>query len=258
MSSFDRGRRAWVLSAVAAFVFVGTMTAKAQDTTTTTVRHGAASFDTQVRSGQVVYVSGNHLVLKMDNGELEHFVVPDGEKFTINGREGTANDLKPGATVTQTVTTTTVPRYVTTVRTIKGTVWHVTPPKTVILTLPDGRNQSYTVPDHAKFKINGQDKTVFDLRKGMNVEATVVTDDTETVVERNKTNVAQLPPPPETPAVVGVLLIVRSTTVRVALASAPAPKALPKTATALPAIGLLGLLCVGMGWALRAKRNRHA
>ena len=54
-------------------------------------------------------------------------------------------------------------------------------------------------PDHAKVTIDGDPKTVFDIRKGMNLEATTVTDDTQTVIERNKSVVGQAPAPPATP-----------------------------------------------------------
>jgi hypothetical protein len=42
----------------------------------------------------------------------------------------------------------------------------------------------YRIPSHAKFTINGEKKTAFDLRKGMSFEATIITGDTETVVAR--------------------------------------------------------------------------
>ena len=57
-------------------------------------------------------------------------------------------------------------------------------PKSVILSLPDNTNQVFNVPDHAKFTIDGGEKTVFDLKKGMKIKATVVTDDEHTVIEQ--------------------------------------------------------------------------
>ena len=39
-------------------------------------------------------------------------------------------------------------------------------PSSVILTLPDNTNKQYKVPKGQKFMIDGQEKTVFDLRKG--------------------------------------------------------------------------------------------
>jgi RNase P/RNase MRP subunit p29 len=181
----------------------------AQDTSVTTVQHGPSSFDTQVRDAEIVYVEGNDLVLKLENGRVEHLVVPDSDKFHVDGRELTVRDLKPGTKITETITTTRSPRYVNTVRTIEGKVWHVSAPTTVILSLGDGTQKQYTVPDHAKFTIDGESgKTIFDLKKGMRVQATVVTDSAHDVVEQSKTVTGQAPPTPETPQQVGTLLII--------------------------------------------------
>jgi len=98
------------------------------------------------------------------------------------------------------------PRYVNAVRTIQGKVWHVNAPKSVILRLPDNTHQIYTVPNDAKFIVNGLPKTVFDLRKGMNIKATIVTDDTHTVIEQSKAVTGEAPLPQALPQEVGVLL----------------------------------------------------
>jgi len=243
------------LSAVAlALLAVG---AHAQDTTTTSVRHGEPSFETSVRNAEIVYVEGNDLVLRLQDGRVEHMVVPSSEKFNIDGREVTVSGLKPGTKLTQMITTTTTPKYVKTVRTLKGKVWHVNAPGHVIITLPDGTNQRYSVPSHAKFTINGKPKSVFELRKGMVLEATIVTDEPQTVVERAKANIGQTPAPP-TPPVVGVLLIQRAEPVTQEVASnvtAELVDSLPETASNLPLFGLLGLLGIGSSLGLGAIRK---
>src|SRR6204780_881807 len=170
-------------------------TAAAQDSSVTTINHGQPSFDTQVKNAEVVYVEGNDLVLKLENGRVEHLVVPDSDKFTIDGKQISVHELVPGTKLTQTITTTTTPRYVNSVRTIEGKVWHVNAPKSVILTLPDNTNQVFNVPNHANFTIDGREKTVFDLKKGMKIKATIVTDDEHTVVERNKFAFGKAPAP---------------------------------------------------------------
>jgi hypothetical protein len=238
----------------------------AQDTSTTTVRHHAATYNTEVKNATVVHVEGNDLVLKLQNGKVEHLIVPDSDKFVINGKEVTVRELTPGTRLTQTITTTTTPRYVKTVRTLKGKVWHVNAPGSVIVSLPDGTNHLYKVPSHAKFNIDGKQKTVFDLRKGMNFEATIITDEPQTVVAQNKLVVGQAPPPP-TPPVVGVLLIqpVRPVFLPapapppapspVTMASVELPATLPKTGSVLPLVGLLGALAVVMSLGLGVIRK---
>jgi hypothetical protein len=229
----------------------------AQDSSITTIRHGEPALETQVRNAEIVYVEGNDLVLKLENGKVEHMVVPSSEKFNIDGREVTVSDLEAGTKLTQTITTTTTPRYVNTVRTLKGKVWHVNAPGSVILTLPDGTNQLYKVPSHAKFTINGQKKTVFELKKGMNLEATIVTDEPQTVVERSKSNIGQAPAP-AMPALLGVLLIQRAAPAPVEVASnvtAEHADTLPETASSVPMVGLLGMLGMASAFGLGAIRK---
>jgi len=231
-------------------------TAGAQDSTVTTITHGQPSFDTKVKNAEIVYVEGNDLVLKLENGRVEHLVVPDSDKFTIDGKEVSVYELVPGTKLTQTITTTTTPRYVNSVRTIEGKVWHVNAPKSVILTLPDNTNQVYNVPNHAKFVIEGRQKTVFDLRKGMKIKATIVTDDEHTVVEQSKFAFGQAPS--QTPREVGVLLFFAPTQPQVTLASAEQPaEMLPETGSSLPLVGLMGALAIAMSLGLGVARRSY-
>jgi hypothetical protein len=268
MSSLNRTSR-WMGRIAATFAFatvafgIFPSQVHAQDTTTTTVRHGETSYDTEVRNAEVVYVEGHDLVLKLQDGQVEHLVVPESDTFTVNGSDVSVHELVPGTKLTQTITTSTSPRYVTSIRTLQGTVWHVNAPaSTVILTLPEGKNQSYTIPSHAKITVGGKKKTVFDLRKGMKLQATIVTDDEHTVIERSKTVVGQLPAPPATPREMGVLLILEpaSQAAPTLVASNEEPAStLPKTGTFLPLAGLLGTLAVagsfGMGAVRKAVRG---
>ena len=62
--------------------------------------------------------------------------------------------------VERTTVVTTTPRLVTTVKTVTGKVFHVTPPSSVILTvLEDGTElNSFKIPKSQKFMINGKKK----------------------------------------------------------------------------------------------------
>lgn len=235
---------------------VGVASVWAQDTTTTAIRHGDPTLETKVKNAEIVYVEGNDLVLKLEDGKVEHLVVPSNEKFTIDGKEVTVDGLKSGTKLTQTITTTTTPRYVNTVRTLKGKVWHVNAPGSVIVRLPDNTHQLYKVPSHAKFTVNGEKKTVFDLRKGMTFEATIVTDEPQRVVEYSKTNVGQAPKP-ATPPLLGVLLIQKAEPVQEVASNVTAEHVdtLPATASSLPLIGGLGLLGIVSSLGLGAVRK---
>jgi hypothetical protein len=256
-------------------------TGMAQDTTTTQVRTGTPTSTTTVEKGEVVYVSGNDIVAKMSTGEMRHFNVPDTARATVDGKELSVRDLKPGMKLQRTITTTTTPKTVTTIRTVQGTVWAVNAPSTLILSFPEGPNKSYNVPKDQKFVIDGKTYTVFELKKGMKVGATVVSESADVAVTetRRATGTAPVaappppPPPPPTPVVyVGVLLIelpapatppppppTRLTATPNARAAAaakdPAPKALPKTASSLPLVGLLGLLLCTASFGIRILRR---
>jgi hypothetical protein len=253
-----------------------------------TLAVSAQSSTTEKRSGTVVYVSGNDLVVKMDDGQVKHFSVPAGAVFHVDGKDLTVHELKAGTHLSQTITTTETPSTVRTVRTVQGKVWNVNPPTSVILTLPDGTNKQYKVPEGTKFDVDGQESTVFDLRKGMNITATVVTEAPEVTVSRSNVVTGRAPapppkvavtPPPATPPQKGVLLIVVEPT-PVAAAPAPTPvatpspappqeqtpapepshaKRLPHSASSLPLIGLLGLLVfmVGLGMNVLARGTRR-
>lgn len=230
----------------------------AQDQSTTTTHRGPATYDTEVRSGTVVYASGNDLVVRMESGEVRHFVVPESQKFDVDGKQVSVHDLQPGTHLTQKITTRTTPTTIKTVRTIEGRVWHVNAPNTVILTLPDGTNQQYNVPRGQMFMINGREQSVFQLRRGMNVSATVVTEEPVTEVSRTQAVTGVAPPPPQVPDRVAVLLIQPATPPTPApaetAAAEPAPKALPKTGSEWPLVGLLGLFSLGAGVLTRRVR----
>jgi hypothetical protein len=232
----------------------------AQDTTKTQTTTGAGSKNVQVDRGEVVYVSGNELVVKMESGEIRHFPnIPESARATVDGKQLSIHELKPGMKLERTIVTTSTPRTVTTVRTIQGKVWQVSAPNSVILTLPDNTNKQYRIPKNQKFMIDGQELTAFELRKGMNVSATVLTAVPETVIAEQRRTTGSAPPPPPTPAIQGALLIetpLPAPTQTAMAAAEPAPAQLPKTATALPLIGLLGLLCSGLSLGMRMLRPR--
>jgi hypothetical protein len=122
----------------------------------------------------------------MHNGEVRHFTVSPDATATVNGREIGVKDLKPGMKLQRTITTTSTPRTVKTVRKNSGTVWQVNAPY-VIVTMPDGNNKQFKVPEGTKFTIEGEEKTMFDLKPGMKITATVVTEAPETVITTKKT-----------------------------------------------------------------------
>ena len=104
------------------------VTAQVQTTTNTT--SGATTHEVTVEKGEVVLVSGNDLVVKMEDGSLRDFHdVPESDRVTVDGQELGIHDLKPGMKLQKTLTVVTTPQVITTVQTVTGKVWHVSPPQ---------------------------------------------------------------------------------------------------------------------------------
>jgi hypothetical protein len=213
----------------------------AQVQTSTTVTHGPATKSITVERGEIVAISGNSVVIKMDDGTIKEFDdVPESTTFMVNGQPVNIKTAKVGMKLEKQTVTTTTPKVVTTVETVTGKVFHVTPPSSVILTLENGQNQQFKIPQGQKFMINGQETDAWGLRKGMNVTAQRVTEVPEVVVAEQIKRTGSAPPPPPAPQAGEPILIVAA-----APASAPTESAsatLPKTASNVPLIGLLGAL----------------
>ena len=124
----------------------------------------------------------------MADGTLRNFEnVPASAKVTVDGKQLGVRDLKPGMKLQRTITTTTTPMTITTVETVKGKVWAITPPLSIILTLEDGKNQQFKIPEDQKFNVDGQMVDAFAVRKGMIITATKITEQPAVEVTQTKT-----------------------------------------------------------------------
>ena len=239
---------------------------------TTQQTAGTATVTTETISGEVVKVEGNTLVVKMSTGELRTFSnIPDTRRATVDGKEVGVRDLKPGTRLTATITRTATPVTVRTTTVKTARVWYVAAP-TVILTHPDGTNKQYNVKEDVKFTVNGQPATVFDLRPGMTVSAEKIVEEEKLEITTASRVVGQSPTaapaaaapggvPPTTgskPPASAASGAKPAASPAAAPATAPAgaaPAKLPKTASPVPLMGLLGLLLVGGSLALRRLRR---
>ena len=190
------------------------------------------------------------MIVKMEDGKLEHFDnVPDSLTFMVDGKSVSIRDAKVGMKLEKQTVTTTTPKVVTTVENVTGKVWHVTPPNTVVLTLENGENQQFKIPQGQKFMIDGRETDAWGLKKGMKVSAQRVTEVPETVVAQEIKRTGTAPPPPPAPSPDVPVLVVVTQPVPVQTAAAepePAPTKLPKTASDLPLVALLGTLFCGL------------
>jgi len=188
------GRLALTLAAEVACIFALNGSAQVRSQTTTT--NGKASQRVKVERAEVVLVSGRDLVLRMEDGTIRHFAnVPDSFKATVDDKQVGIYDLKAGMTLERTTTITTTPKLVKTMQTVKGRVWTVLPPSSVILTLDDGSNQRFEIPKGQKFKVEGKIVDTWGLKPGMIITATKVVEFTATEVEQRRKLTVALPPP---------------------------------------------------------------
>jgi hypothetical protein len=146
---------------------------------------GYAQSQTVAMTGEVVWVQGDCLVAKMQpDGHYSVFNVQPGREFVIDGQTKHIGDLKLGTVLTATVTTKTQPVTLRTTSTLNGTVaW--AQGNYVVLTLENGENKEYTVPDSYRFVVEGNPASVHDLKHGMKVTATKIMEEPQTEITVN-------------------------------------------------------------------------
>ncbi len=249
-------------SAVLVFAAM-TMNIAAQDIThpseTKTVGEPTHEIEqTYVKNAEVIHISSHQIVVKLEDGRMEFLNLPDEEfKFQIDGKELTVHALKPGMKLSQEIHTVTTPQQVTTLRTVKGEVWLLMPPH-LMLRFPGGETKSYTVPDGIVFHIDGEDKTVFDLRKGMKIDATVIKTEPLNVLERH--HVVTGEEPTLKVAFEGPLLLespMRNEAPSLTASAEPEKiQELPRTGSILPLVGLLGFVSLSLSAVLHVIGRR--
>lgn len=174
----------------AAGVLVFTAAPLAQEPAKTTQSTGVAKTGRSQMTGEVVLVDGNNLLVRMQpDGQYRIFNVKPDRQFIIDGLPRTVKELRPGTVLTATITTTAqaVTDRTTTVK--NGTVWFVDKPRNhLIVTMENGENRSFDVPEGFQFTVDGRPATIQDLRQGMKLSATKMTSQprselvTETIV----------------------------------------------------------------------------
>ena len=240
-----------------------TVSLMAQVETVTTTTAGEARHEVNVENAEVVYLAGNDLVVRMENGQIRHFPnVPESDKVLVEGRELGIHELKVGMKLQRSITTTTTPQVITKVETIRGKIFHITPPTTVVITMANNKNHVFKIPEGTKFNVDGKETDAWGLKKDMDIHVTTVTESPETLVAVNRMTTGEFPrtPPAET-----AMVIAEPTPAPVARpAPAPEPAAeeealesLPGAGSYLPVVGLLGVLLLSLGFGLRAIRTNR-
>lgn len=239
--------------ALASVAYVGQ--AFAQQKTVEHTQTGPDKITVDTRHTTVTYIEGNHLVVRLADGSLEAIRIPPEERFNIEGQKLTLHELKPGMTLTDEVYTTEKPMMVKTVEITEGRVFYVGPRRLTIHT-KEGEVVNYNIPEWATTIINGEERSLHELRRGQTITATITTEEPITVVDREKRSHGH--PAAEPKAMAEVPL--PTNTHEVAQLNQPAePQAtseaqekLPVTASQIPLIGLVGLFALAISIVLRS------
>lgn len=225
---------------------------------------GPEEVTVQLTHSTVVYVEGNHLVTRQENGSLEALFIPEDFQFNIEGRQISVHELKPGMVITQEVVTRTKPMTVRTVEIHDGTVWHRLGNR-VLIRYKSGGTASYTIPDWATIMVDGNEENVAGLRPGMEINATVITEEPFTQIEREtRTHARHVARAPVATASAEHPTELRKNAENGGMAEtnpareeSGAPNELPKTASPLPLIGVLGLLSLAAFFGFGALRRMN-
>lgn len=249
------GRNVLASFAMVALASVGYIgQAFAQQKTVEHKQTGPAKLTVDTRHTTVAYIEGDHLVVRLANGSLEAIRIPPGERFNIEGQKLTLHELKPGMTLTDEIFTTEKPMMVKTVEITEGKVFHASPRRLVIHT-KEGEVVDYRVPEWATIIIDGQERSLHELKRGQTITATITTEEPMTVIEHEKRSHGHAVVT-ESKAMTEVPLPVTHANLPTELQpmtpTTEVQENLPATASNVPLIGLMGIFALAIAVALRA------
>jgi len=204
----------------------------------------------ETRNFEVIAVDGNKLVVRDERGTTE-LTVPQDFRFMVDGKSMAVSDLQPGMKGTATVTTKTTLHPVTVTEVKNGTVQQVSGPTIIVKTAEGFKMFTEGDVDKRGVKImrNGEPAQLSDFRAGDKLSATIITEMpprvvTEKEVSATTARAASAPAKAHTAAAPSA-----------AAEPADSGKHLPKTASRLPLVGLLGLTSLLAGVELTVRRR---
>jgi LPXTG-motif cell wall-anchored protein len=245
------------------------VTSTAQTTTTST----------QTKKFEVIAVNGNDLVVKLPEGTRE-IQVPDDFRFTVDGQQLAARDLKPGMKGTATITTKTTVTPVVVTEVKNGEVVQASGSSLLVRT--DQGFKQFTEGDVEKRGIkmvkDGVPAQFSDFHSGDRLSATIVTTHPPKVMTQQQVDAtlakaapasgaagAAAAPRATSGSAAGAPAASRSTSgssaggstsgSAAAPAEAPAARKLPKTGSAWPLLALASILSIAMGLTLTVRRH---
>ena len=230
------------------------VTSTAQTTTTST----------QSKKFEVIAVNGNDLVVKLPEGTRE-IKVADDFRFTVDGQQLAARDLKPGMKGTATITTKTTVIPVTVTEVKNGEVIQASGSSLLVRTEQGFKNFTEGDVEKRGIKImkDGAPAQFSDFHSGDRLTATIVTSHPPKVLTQQQVDatLAKAAPASGTGAA-GAPAASRSTSGAAPApaaagsgSGAPAAKKLPKTGSAWPMLALASIFSIAMGLVLTVRRH---
>ena len=210
-----------------------------------------AQSTTETKKFQVIAVDGNKLVVSLPEGTKE-LTVPDDFRFTVDGQSLSVHQLKPGMAGTATITTTTTMVPVTVTEVKNGTVMQAMGTSIIVRT-SDNQIKMFSQGDidkrGVKIMRGGQPAQISDFRANDKLSATIVTTFppkvlTEKEVQATLAKAAPAGAAAPAPAAAPV-----------AQSASAEPRALPRTSSQLPLLGLLGFASLVAGVSLTVRRR---
>ena len=225
--------------------------ASAQQSTTTS----------ETKHFQVISVEGNKVVAKLPEGARE-ITVPEDFRFTVDGREVSVHELQPGMKGTAKITTITTVTPVTVTEVRNGEVMQASG-SSIIVKSANGIKM-FNEGDIAKRNVtilkDGKPASIADFHTGDRLTATIVTEKPPKVMTQRQVQATLTGATPT--ATTGAAPAARTAAAPAApapttgTAAAPARK-LPKTASQVPLLGLLGALTLAIALGLSLGRRRQ-
>jgi len=224
-----------------------------------------------MRSGEVIAVKGNQLIVRVPEG-VKQFTVDDAFRFDLNGKSVPVDQLRPGMKLTALITTTTIPVDLQATELRNAEVIYTNGASIVVQNSEDGKyrrftNQQLKEMDLVVYK-DGQIVPPSSLRKGDRISATVVTKFPPAEMTQREISVLVQHPEAIPPNSAPARLVTTQNPVIVPPIPQPPPEqappappppapptTLPKTASPLPLVGLLGAMTLAAGAALTLRRR---
>jgi LPXTG-motif cell wall-anchored protein len=218
----------------------------------------------ETKKFQIIAVEGNQLVVKVPEGTRE-LTVPDDFRFNIDGKMLSVHELKPGMAGTATITTKTTLVPVTVTEVKNGTVMQALGTSIIVRTDDGMKMFSQSDIDKRGIKImrEGKPAQISDFRANDRLTATIITTKpprvmTEKEVQATlaKSGGAPATPAGSTPPAAAAPKPAAAPPTAAAPTAGAEPRKLPKTASPLPVLGLVGLASLVAGLGLTARRRR--